>query len=271
MFNHFHYSIFREAIMLKKLLLATIIISLYALSACEKNKTDADKETIKAVIMAETKAYAEKNYDQWASYWAHNEDVLRLALGYGYKTELQGWSQIDSVWKNYFKNYPEPIKDKFVKENYVIHIDAHLAWAAFDEFWIGEDGEKTAAKNIVTLKKIDGTWKFVSMTVINFESYKEDYQATEDKLYNLGDELVSIDKPKSAIKVFELCLELFPESIWAINGIGEAYEKEGLLEKAVENYKIAAKKAEEKKFSNDNLKYIKDKLESAQKKIDVKK
>ena len=94
--------------MLKKVILATIIISLYVLSACEKNMTDADKETIKAVIMAETKAFAERNYDQWASCWAHNEDVLRFDLAYGYKSEFQGWSQIDSVYGNYIKNNPEP-------------------------------------------------------------------------------------------------------------------------------------------------------------------
>ena len=118
---------------------------------------------------------------------------------------------------------------------------------------------------------IDMDENFINLSIESETSYKKDYQATERKLYKLGYELVSIDKPKSAIKVFELCLELFPESIWATNGIGEAYEKEGLLKKAVEKYKIAAKKAKEKKISDAGLKYIKDKLESAQNKIDEKK
>ena len=47
------------------------------------------------------------------------------------------------------------------------------------------------------------------------------------------------DAPDEAIKLFELCLKLYPKSFLAYEGVGEAYEKKGNKEKAIEFYQKA--------------------------------
>lgn len=47
------------------------------------------------------------------------------------------------------------------------------------------------------------------------------------------------DAPDEAIKLFELCLELYPESSQAYEGLGEAYATKGMREKAIECYQKA--------------------------------
>ncbi|MFK7921684.1 MAG: hypothetical protein AB8H47_06985, partial [Bacteroidia bacterium] len=56
-----------------------IIVAL--LMSCQQEKTPASediKETLKAIVVGETYAYMEKDYQKWASYWDHSSDVLRL-------------------------------------------------------------------------------------------------------------------------------------------------------------------------------------------------
>lgn len=47
------------------------------------------------------------------------------------------------------------------------------------------------------------------------------------------------DAPNEAIRLFEFCLSLYPNSDEAYEGLGEAYEKKGMKEKAVEFYQKA--------------------------------
>jgi len=47
------------------------------------------------------------------------------------------------------------------------------------------------------------------------------------------------DAPDEAIKLFELCLKLYPKSSQACEGLGESYETKGLKDKAIEFYQKA--------------------------------
>ncbi len=47
--------------------------------------------------------------------------------------------------------------------------------------------------------------------------------------------------PDEAIRLFEFCLSLYPDSAGAYAGLGEAYEQKGMREKAVESYQKALK------------------------------
>ena len=47
------------------------------------------------------------------------------------------------------------------------------------------------------------------------------------------------DAPDEAILLFEFCLSLYPDSAEAYEGLGEAFEKKGMMEKAIEYYREA--------------------------------
>jgi hypothetical protein len=45
---------------------------------------------------------------------------------------LVGRNSANIKWQ--FENYPEVIKDRFTRENFVIRVDGHVAWATYEQF-----------------------------------------------------------------------------------------------------------------------------------------
>ncbi len=149
-----------------------VLFGLTLFSCKQKNtiSTAAEKEAIKGVITGETEAYMEKNYEKWASFWDHSEDVLRLDVTKNGFKQSRGWANNGENWGDFFEENPEPITSVFENLNYLILVDASLAWAAFDQIWTTEDGEKTKAKATITLVKKENAWKIISYTAIQYES-----------------------------------------------------------------------------------------------------
>ena len=146
--------------------LATLCIVL--VFACNQQNTTSqnEKEAIKAVVDGETHAYMEKDYDKWASFWDHNNDVLRLDVNSAGFSQSKGWHNNSDTWETFFKENPEKITSTYINSNYLILYDANLAWLAFDQEWKTTTGEKTFAKATITLVKKDNSWKIKSYTAI---------------------------------------------------------------------------------------------------------
>ena len=124
------------------------------LFSCQQEKTpDSEdiKETLKAVVVGETDAYIEKDYQKWASYWDHGSDVLRLDVSKEGFAQTRGWDKSGGNLESFFKENPEPITSTFVNSNYLIFYDVNLAWVSFDQTWTSQSGEKTVAKATITL------------------------------------------------------------------------------------------------------------------------
>ena len=137
-------------------------------NADQSNRVDYQKEeeAIKAVIIAESRAFWSKDYNAWADTWAH-EDFVRV-MGWwkdGGVTVHEGWDEVSAPIKAMIEKYPEPNEQKEVNRNYNIRISKDMAWVTFDQF--GTDtGEKAfdmpgKAPNTRILEKIDGRWKIV--------------------------------------------------------------------------------------------------------------
>lgn len=131
------------------------------------------KETIKAVVTGETRAYMEKDYEKWASYWDHTADVLRLDVTETGFSQTRGWDKSGGNLETFFKENPEPITSTFKNTNYLIFHDVNLAWVAFDQKWTTLAGEESVAKATITLIKKDNSWKIISYTAIQYEAEKD--------------------------------------------------------------------------------------------------
>ncbi len=143
------------------------------LFSCEQEKTSPSediKETLKAIVVGETYAYMEKDYQKWASYWDHSNDVLRLDVSQAGFAQKKGWAKSGGKLESFFKENPEPITSTFENSNYLIFYDVNLAWVAFDQTWTSQAGEKTVAKGTITLVKKANAWKIVSYTAIQYEA-----------------------------------------------------------------------------------------------------
>ncbi|MCO4821188.1 MAG: hypothetical protein KC469_03915 [Flavobacteriaceae bacterium] len=149
-----------------------LVISVVLLFSCQQEKmpTSEDmQEALKAVVVGETNAYMEKDYQKWASYWDHSGDVLRLDVSKAGFAQTRGWDKSGGNLESFFKENPEPITSTFVNSNYLIFYDVNLAWVAFDQTWTSQSGEETVAKATITLVKKANDWKIISYTAIQYE------------------------------------------------------------------------------------------------------
>ena len=149
-----------------------LLIYVALLCSCQQEKlspAEDIKETLKAVVVGETYAYMEKDYQKWASYWDHSTDVLRLDVSNAGFAQKRGWDKSGGNLESFFKDNPEPITSTFANSNYLIFYDVNLAWVAFDQTWTSQSGEETVAKATITLVRKAKTWKIISYTAIQYE------------------------------------------------------------------------------------------------------
>ena len=152
------------------------VIFVALLFSCQQEKMQPSEdiqETLKAVVVGETYAYREKDYQKWASFWDHSGDVLRLDVSEAGFAQTRGWDKSGGNLESFFKENPEPITSTFVNSNYLIFYDVNLAWVAFDQTWTSQSGEETVAKATITLVKKANDWKIISYTAIQYEAEDE--------------------------------------------------------------------------------------------------
>ena len=142
------------------------------LFSCQQEKVSSSEdveETLKTVVEGETLAYMEKDYQKWASFWDHSDDVLRLDISEAGFAQTRGWDKSGGNLESFFIENPEPITSTFENSNYLIFYDKNLAWVAFDQSWTSQSGEKSVAKATITLVKKEEDWKIISYTAIQYE------------------------------------------------------------------------------------------------------
>ena len=150
-----------------------LVICVALLFSCQQEKTPTDeeiKEILKSIVEGETFAYMEKDYQKWASFWDHSNEVLRLDVSNAGFSQKRGWKESAGNLESFFNENPEPITSSFVNSNYLIFYDVNLAWVAFDQTWTSPTGEKTVAKATITLVKKARDWKIISYTAIQYDA-----------------------------------------------------------------------------------------------------
>lgn len=159
-----------------------IIIFIAALCSCQQENEVANidqKENLKAIVEGETKAYMQKDYQKWASYWDHSKDVLRLDVSPAGFAQVRGWEESGGKLESFFEENPEPITSTFENSNYLIYYDESLAWVAFDQTWTTDVGDKSVAKATITLIKQAVDWKIVSYTAIQYDTENQNFDTLE--------------------------------------------------------------------------------------------
>jgi tetratricopeptide (TPR) repeat protein len=82
------------------------------------------------------------------------------------------------------------------------------------------------------------------------------YCYTEEILWNAGSRLLRANKPRQAIVIFELNTEANPWSPWAHAALGEAYQKNGNREPAIESFERSLKRYPQNPDLIENLKQL---------------
>ena len=125
---------------------------------------NSEEEAIKKVIIDETEAFWNKDFQQFSSYWVH-EDYVRIVGWWeqGGVTVRKGWSVIGGRMENLMIKNPEKNHQNVTRENFNIRISGNMAWVTFEQF--GTDtGEKDMdmpglSYETRILEKHNGAWK----------------------------------------------------------------------------------------------------------------
>jgi hypothetical protein len=153
----------------------------FVFTSCESNhaKTDdgkfeeqinyeKEKEAILDVIENESKAFWKKDFEEYASFWVH-EDYIRTHGWWeaGGVTVVSGWEERGKRTKSHMENSPEENSTATTvkRENINLRIYEDVAWMTFDQY--GEDtGDPTMdmpglSRETRILEKHNGKWKIV--------------------------------------------------------------------------------------------------------------
>lgn len=127
---------------------------------------DAEEEAIKKVIIAETEAFWDKDFNALSSQWAHG-DYVRV-MGWwqrGGVTVMKGWSVVGGRMQTLIAEHPEKNRQQVRRDNMNIRVSGNMAWVTFEQY--GTDTGETAmdmpglSYETRILEKQDGRWKIV--------------------------------------------------------------------------------------------------------------
>jgi hypothetical protein len=132
--------------------------------ACAKPiNHEEEKAIITKVIEDESKYAAAADSAKWASCWVNDDDARFMYASADQSVEYKSWKTIGAGGL-------EPFDIKIQRDNFNYTIGQDLAFVTFDQQdnWGGIDRKTKESR---TLKKIDGQWKIMSISLVDVSSY----------------------------------------------------------------------------------------------------
>jgi tetratricopeptide (TPR) repeat protein len=102
--------------------------------------------------------------------------------------------------------------------------------------WADTTGAESASDALAAMTEEKGVESAVAEIRANRERGSNDYYFLEHEFNQLGYRYLNEEKYDEAIAVFELNVEMYPESWNVYDSLGEAYMKSGQYDLAVNNY-----------------------------------
>ena len=133
--------------------------------ACAKPiNHDEEKAIITKVIEDESKYAAAGDSVKWASCWVNNDEARFMYASADQSVEYKSWKTIGAGGL-------QPFDLKIQRDNFNYIIGQDLAFVTFDQQdnWGGVDRKTKESR---TLKKIDGRWKIMGISLVDVSSYE---------------------------------------------------------------------------------------------------
>jgi hypothetical protein len=173
---------------MRKIRISFLLITLmFAISCQKKIDIEKEKEAIKSVIIAETDAFDNQNYDGVIDHMVQDSTFIRMSTGKSEHTGVSGW---DNMAHWYYEFATADLSDYSVereRSKWKIKIYPECAWVVYDQItryvYKGQKDYRTT-KEIRFLEKVDGQWKINYLHVIYLSGYEKDelleYSLIED-------------------------------------------------------------------------------------------
>jgi len=232
--------------MFKKISLFVIFLQLFFTNVVlsQNQNSSSDEETIKSVVMNETKSFAAVNSEGMMDNWAHEKYVFNMFSSPNFYSETLSWDSVDAGIKTFFKDNSTSLYSDLTWSDWNIHAFENCAWVSYIQTSIYKDDiEKPyESREVRFLEKINGSWKIVCKATANKTAFKEyqEYQAKiENNINEVGYKLLEEKKFEDAIDIFKKNVKLYPKSSNVYDSLGEAHMKNGDKELAIKNYKMS--------------------------------
>lgn len=153
------------------------IVCFSLISCQEKMDVAIETEAIKAVIINETTAFDNQQYDAVIATLAKDSLFTRMSTGKTEYTEVAGWDNMAKWYKEFavadLSDYSVE-RDRF---NWKIKVYPGSAWVVYDQitrYTYQGNKDYRQTKEIRFLEKKDGEWKIIYLHVIYLSSYEKE-------------------------------------------------------------------------------------------------
>ena len=224
-------------IMTKQYLILVFALITYSLAYGQS--ISPDEKAIIDLVKAESKAYLQHDFDTWSSYWIHEPYTHHNYTTSSYHKRLLSWDELQRSCKEEFKALPNPNFD-IEKSDFKIQVFGNTAIANFKETYLNltsNDKDVWNANNNAFFEKKDGEWKIVGYNIVNETTFKASDYDVMANLNLVGNMLMDMNKTEEALRVFDLCMEIQPESCEKYNKLGEVFMNMGKEELARQYFK----------------------------------
>jgi len=237
----------------------TIALAAICCSTFAQTKLEQD---LKKFVLDETEYYRKGDSIKWASFFSHDDKVVRSFSGNGFHSSQIGWKNFGPYIIEWMRQ--GPISKQALKtqvDNFVVRTSGDLAWVSYEQRSSYSDRDSLPVTNSLetrTLQREKGTWKIIAIGTVDSLSYISTRQAQVETQFNAtGYAYMAAKKHKEAIEVFKLNVTLFPESWNAYDSLGEAYAAEGNKELAIKNYERSVQLNPQNDTGKETLKKLK--------------
>ena len=135
-----------------------IVSTIYAQSAVEVS--------IKNVLKAETTAYMNRDYDDWASHWDSSREVTFLVTNMGLREN--NWETVSEFMKEDMETNSSPIKATLETTDFDISVTGKQAFVVYVQH-MKSDGQESKSYEVRNLRKVKGKWKLAGMVSSSIE------------------------------------------------------------------------------------------------------
>lgn len=147
---------------------SSIFLVLLAIG-CNTSNSEKDKNDIIFALKGETEAFSNKDYDQWASFWKQDPDILFTYVSNNQTATLIGFENLAPQIKETMASMEKNKTPLFSRDYITVQVDGDLAWAHFTQkdTLDGTPSEKHESR---TLQRVNDKWKISASNMINTTS-----------------------------------------------------------------------------------------------------
>ncbi|KPK84490.1 MAG: hypothetical protein AMS27_09760 [Bacteroides sp. SM23_62_1] len=161
----------------KKIVVLFLPVFLFTISCQQRVDIKKEKEAIKAVIIAETDAFDNQDYDGLVEHMVRDSTFIRMSTGKHEHTGVAGWDNMAHWYHEFATADLSDYKVEREQSNWKIKVYPECAWVVYDQItryvYKGQKDYRTT-KEIRFLEKVDGRWKINYLHVIYLSGYEKD-------------------------------------------------------------------------------------------------